>query len=426
MLGLYRLLTFLLYPCLRMALSYRLRRGKEDPQRISERRGFSPLARPAGRLLWIHAASVGEAMAALPLVHSAPDHCQKLTVLLTTGTRTAAQMMAEQLPSGALHCFSPVDHPCWTRRFLDHWQPDVAVWIESELWPNLVLDTHRRDIPMLLVNARVSARSRRRWRPFGRSLAQLLGCFRMVLVQSPEDACFYQAAGARQAHYAGNLKQIGPALPADPEELARLRAAIGERRLWLAASTHRGEEAAALQAHRTISANCPDLLTIIAPRHPERGAEVAALAQGYGLRVMRRGGKAGPPPEADVDVYIADSLGELGLFYRLAGLAFIGGSLPGKIGGHNPVEAARLDCAILHGPDMANFSQVAREMAAASAAIQVADNRELAMRVGALMGNPALAATYRRAAARYAAGQRHEILAQLLAEIQSCLASSAP
>ena len=397
---LYRALTLAAGPVFELLLQRRLRRGKEDPLRLGERRGRPGLARPAGRLLWVHAASVGESLAVLPLIERIRDAFPAATVLLTTGTVTSARLLASRLPAGVMHQFVPLDRPVGWRRFLDHWRPDALVAVESELWPNLIVETRARQIPMALVNARMSEGSHRRWRRFTGSARRLLGAFELVLAQSEPDAARFAGLGAAAVDAPGNLKRAAPPLEADPGALARLRGAIGQRPCWLAASTHPGEEADLLTVHQRLLAVMPEALLIIAPRHPERGPEVAGLASRGGLQPALR--SSGDLPTPANQVYIADTLGELGLGYRLARLAFIGKSLI-PAGGQNPLEAARLGCPPLYGPHMANFAEIATSLEMAGGAIRVADPAGLASEVIRLMGDPrarhALAERARAAAA---------------------------
>jgi 3-deoxy-D-manno-octulosonic-acid transferase len=382
---LYRALTAAASPLVRRYLERRSRRGKEDPERLGERLGNAGPARPAAPLVWLHAASIGEAGSVLALIEHVLAERPALEVLMTTGTVAAARLLATRLPRRARHQFVPVDVPAAVERFLDHWHPDLAIWVESELWPNLVLATHRRGIAMLLINARLSAGSLARWRLLPGLMRPVLRCFALCLAQDEVQADRFRMLGAPAAISVGDLKAAAPPLVVDPAALTALRRAIGGRPAWLAASTHTGEEEIVAAAHHLVARAHPGLLTIVAPRHPVRGLALAAMLQGQGLRVARRG--AGEPIDASVDVYLADTLGELGLFFRLAGIALIGGSLVRK-GGHNPFEAARLDCAVLHGPDMTNCRAMADALDAAGAALTVRDAASLAAAVIHLLGDP--------------------------------------
>jgi 3-deoxy-D-manno-octulosonic-acid transferase len=397
--ALYRAATTLATPLVLAALVWRRRQGKEDPVRFGERLGFPGLARPQAPLVWIHAASVGEATSVLALIQRILQDRPGLEILLTTGTVASAQLIEPRLPGGVRHQFVPVDVPGAVERFLGHWRPDLAIWVESELWPNLVLATHRRRIPMALVNARLSARSHARWLAMPGLARRMLGGFALCLAQDEVQARRFRQLGAN-AESVGDLKSAAEELPADPAALAELRRAIGARPLWLAASTHAGEEDAAVAAHNLIAAAHPGLLTILAPRHPVRGETIAAALRRDGLTVARRslGEAIGP----DTDIYLVDTLGELGLFYRLAGIAFIGGSLVDR-GGHNPFEAARLDCAILHGPFMGNCVAMAAALAVAGGAELVGDGATLGAAVSLLLAEPATRASRAQAAAQAAA-----------------------
>ncbi len=395
---LYRALTRPLAPMAMVYLAQRRKRGKEHPIRFRERRGIPSRTRPEGPLVWMHAASVGEATAVLGLIEDLLDTRPDLEILVTTGTVTSARLLETRLPARARHQFVPADLPSWTARFLDHWRPDLALWVESELWPNLVFAAHARKIPMVLVNARLSARSYGRWRHWPGLIGPILSAFDLCLAQDQRHAERFGSLGARHVAAVGDLKTVAPVLPFDPAELLRLRDAIGSRPLWLAASTHPGEEKVAAQVHRDLAARHPSLLTIIVPRHPARAGVIGAMLTGQGLRVARRG--RGDPLTPETQIYLADTMGELGLFYRLAGIALVGGSLVAK-GGHNPFEAARLGCAVLHGPDMSNCAAMAAALAVAGAAETVSGAAALTQSVSALLADQQLRA--KRAAAAHVA-----------------------
>lgn len=378
----YRALTRAATPVLPAALLWRLARGKEDRARLNERVGHASLHRPPGRLAWLHGASVGEAIALQPLLLRL--RARGFNVLLTTGTVTSARVMEDRLPEGVTHQFAPLDAPAYVRRFLDHWEPDIALFAESELWPNMILETDARGVPLVLVNARVSERSYLRWRRFPKTIQAVLGAVDLCLAQSPADATRLMDLGAARVQVAGNLKYDVPALPADPTQLARLRALIGARPVWLAASTHAGEEEIALAAHCGLLDRFPNLLTIVAPRHPERGGQIAAMARQYGVPASQRSSGGIPGPETQF--YVADTIGEMGLFYRLCGIVFLGKSLAGE-GGQNPIEPVKLGAAILHGPNVSNFADVYAAFDAEQGAMQVQDVESLAAALAALLND---------------------------------------
>ncbi|MGH7098700.1 MAG: glycosyltransferase N-terminal domain-containing protein [Stellaceae bacterium] len=418
---LYRLLTGALAPLAPVLLRWRARRDKEDPARMAERRGIAGQPRPAGALVWVHAASVGEATAVLGLIERALAERPGLHCLLTTGTVTSARLLAERLPARARHQFAPLDFPTSVASFLDHWRPDLALWVESELWPNLVLATRARGIPAVLVNARLSARAAARWRCARSLIAAMLDAYALVLAQSAEQAERFRALGARRVASVGDLKAAAPPLPVDPAALHALRRQIADRPLWLAASTHAGEEEIAAAAHLALRSRHPGLLTILAPRHPARGAVIAVMLERQGLTVARR--SRCEEIAAGTDIYLADTMGELGLFYRLCEIAFIGGSLVAR-GGHNPFEAARLDCAVLFGPDMGNCQALAETLLAAGGGARVTRD-SLAGAVSALFDDPQRRAT-QSAAARAAAMAGTEVLDLVLGHLAPWLDPLAP
>jgi 3-deoxy-D-manno-octulosonic-acid transferase len=374
----YRLLTALALPFANMILDRRLKRGKELAARLPERRGESSIVRPKGPLVWMHAASVGEMLSILPLIDRIRE--RDATVLVTAGTVTAAELAERRLPPGVIHQFVPLDLPQFVARFLDHWRPNLGLFVESDLWPNLIMAGAERGIPLILVNGRVSERSFQRWRTVPRTIAALLSRFDLCLAQSAEDATRYAGLGAPRYVLTGNLKLDVPAPPADPTKLWQLQAAIGTRPLIAAASTHPGEEIELVDVHRRLKHSFPGLLTILVPRHPERGAAIAGIARGAGLTFAQR--SLGELPERDTEIYIADTLGELGLVYRLAPIVFIGGSLVSH-GGQNPIEAAKLGAAILHGPHVWNFAEIYSALDAVGGAELVTDSSKLTVRIGA-------------------------------------------
>jgi len=386
LLDVYRRVTLAAGPLAAVYLTRRQRLGKEDPARVGERRGIAARQRPAGGLVWVHAASVGETVSVLALVDRVVAE-RAVTVLITTGTVTSARLLEDrEHPSRrVIHQFAPLDHPDYVGRFLDQWRPDLAIWVESELWPNLIRAARQRHVPMLLLNARMSQRSFRRWQWVPGAIEPLLQSFDLCLAQDWTHAERLSQLGARRALCVGDLKSAAPPLPVARGALDHLAQQIGNRPIWLAASTHDGEEAIVADAHRALKREVPTILTLIAPRHPARAESIAAMLRSKDLAVARRSGKE---DIADTtDIYLADTLGELGLFYRLSGIAFVGGSLV-PLGGHNPYEAARLDCAILHGPDMSNAAGLAQRLADARAAETVRDAETLARVVRRLILHP--------------------------------------
>jgi 3-deoxy-D-manno-octulosonic-acid transferase len=382
-LRLYRLASMALAPMAPRFLAWRLKRGKENPTRLAERYGLTNVPRPAGPLIWLHGASVGEVLAVIPLIERL--RAKKFAVLVTSGTVTSATLAERRLPAGTLHQFIPLDAPRFVGRFLDHWRPDLALFVESDLWPNLIVACTDHAVPMILVNGRVSERSFRRWRFLPRAIAALLSRFDLCLAQSSADAQRYGALGAPRISSVGNLKLDVPAPPADAPTLSKMTGIVLTRSVIAAAATHAGEETDIIAAHRRLRAKCPTLLTMIAPRHPERGPAIAEAAKVAGLSVALR--SRGELPKPDVDVFIADTLGELGLIYRLAPIVFMGGSLASH-GGQNPIEAIRLGAAIVHGPHVWNFAEIYATLDAAHGAELIADEEGLTACLAGWLANP--------------------------------------
>jgi len=374
----YRVLTAAGTALAPRVLERRLARGKENRDRIAERRGEPSAPRPPGPLVWVHGASVGEFVAVLPLVERI--RARGFAVLVTTGTVTSAELAEKRLPPGALHQFVPLDMPSFVTRFLDYWHPDLGLFVESDLWPNLILSASARQIPMLLLNGRMSQQSYGRWRHFPKTIETLLRRFDLCLVRSAKDAERFRALGAPRVSITGNLKFDVPALPVDAPKLAALTDAAKGRMVVVAASTHLGEESVIVDAHRRLKLTCPGLLTIIAPRHPERGVAIAEVATTAHLRPALR--SRGASVEGETDIYVFDTLGELGLIYRLAPIVFMGGSLV-RHGGQNPIEAIKFGAAILHGPHVSNFDDIYEELDRTGAAALVTDVGNLTMQIGA-------------------------------------------
>jgi 3-deoxy-D-manno-octulosonic-acid transferase len=382
-LRLYRKLSFAMVPLAPAVIRSRLKQGKEDPDRVGERRGLSLGTRPHGPLVWIHGASVGEVLAAAALIERL--RALNLRILLTSGTVTSAAIVAKRFPPDIIHQYVPYDSPRYVARFLDHWKPSLALFIESDLWPNLILQAASRRLPMVLINGRMSPRSFPRWRRARNTISALLETFEVCLAQSETDAERFAALGARNVITTGNLKLDVAAPPADPARLEKLMAMTRGRPVIAAASTHPGEEEILIETHRTLAGFFPGLLTVIVPRHPDRGNAVAGLVASSGLRFAQRSREE--LPAANTDIYIADTLGELGLFYRLAPIVFMGGSLIPH-GGQNPIEAVKLDAAIVHGPHVFNFSDVFEALDKAGGARRADSQEALVKQLGQLLADP--------------------------------------
>ncbi len=390
---LYRRLTRWGTPFAGTILNWRLKRGKEDPARVQERRGIASIPRPPGALVWLHGASVGEVLSIQPVVEQIKK--QGFSVLVTSGTVTAAQTVAQRMPAGTLHQYVPLDTPQFLSSFLNHWQPGLVLVAESEFWPNLLTEVSDRNIPLVLVNGRLSERSFRRWRGARKTVKNLLSTFDLCLAQDQEVADRLTELGAPRVISTGNLKFDVMPPPADAQAMQEMKRTIHGRPIFLAASTHRGEDEAVIDAHLDVMAKIPNLLTIIVPRHPERGGEIANLVQDAQLNPAMR--SRHHLPDQGTHIYVADTIGELGLFYRLSPIVFMGGSLI-KHGGQNPIEPAKLDNAILHGPHVYSFSNVYSELNRQRAAATVTDAHSLGVSLLRLLDDPNLVRSMAKAA----------------------------
>ncbi len=355
----------------------------------------------------------------LPLVETLTGREPGLSVLVTTGTVTSANLMAARLPAPAFHQFAPVDHPRFVTRFLDHWRPDMALFVESEFWPNLLTLTRARTPFMALVNGRVSPRSFETWKKRPRTIRYLLSQFDLLIAQDRQNAERLASLSDRRVESCGNLKNAAAPLPAGEAAFAALKRAVAGRPVLLAASTHPGEEETVIAAATLLRADIPSLLVIVAPRHPARGAEIEGLAKAAGLATARRA--VGEPLTAATAFYVADTLGELGLFYRIAGAAFVGGSLVDK-GGHNPLEPARLGPAILHGPHVFNFAETYAGMRGAGGAALVRNERDLAAAARRLLADETTRAAMAAAAMQSAEASGARVLADVVAAIDAAQA----
>jgi 3-deoxy-D-manno-octulosonic-acid transferase len=378
----YRKLSSAVVPLAPALINRRLKLGKEDPERIGERRGMSRDVRPEGPLVWIHGASVGEVLAAAALIERL--RALNIRILLTSGTVTSASIVAKRFPPDVIHQYVPFDSPRYVARFLDHWRPSLALFIESDLWPNLILQSAARRLPMVLINGRMSQRSFPRWRRMSGTISALLEKFDLCLAQSKTDGERFAALGSRDVIVTGNLKLDVPAPPADPVKLDKLMAVTRGRPLVVAASTHPGEEEILIETQRTLAGFFPQLLTVIVPRHPDRGPAIARMIEAAGLKASLRSGQE--LPTAATDIYVADTLGELGLFYRLAPIVFMGGSLV-EHGGQNPIEAVKLGAAIVHGPHVFNFTDLYEALDQAGGARIAADREALVKQLGQLLAD---------------------------------------
>lgn len=354
-LSLYRAASTALKPVARWLLNRRARTGKEDPVRLTERLGQAGHPRPDGQLIWIHAASVGESQMALTVADALLVQHKDAHVLITSGTRTSANLIAYRGLDRLIHQFPPVDAPAWVSAFLDHWRPDLAVFTESELWPNLILAAKARGVPLALMNARMNRKSLDGWARWPQSARTLLGAFDWIGAADQRTADGLSRLTGQPISNAGNLK-LECGLPApSPETLAEVQALICDRPVFVAASTHAGEEALIASAHEALLRDQPDALMILVPRHPDRANDVAAILSEAQLSFARR--SKGETPQS-TQVWLADTLGEMALWYALCPVAVVAGSFVDGIGGHNPIEASRAGASVVTGPYVDSFADV--------------------------------------------------------------------
>lgn len=378
--------TVALAPLAARAEARKLNRAGIPRRRAREKRGYATQERPdAAPLIWFHAASVGESLSVLALIAQMGEALPKAGFLITSGTATSAQLLAARMPSRCVHQFAPLDAPGPVERFLDHWRPDAAIFVESELWPQMLRRTHARGVPMALLNARLSPKSVKNWTRQPALARHVLGVFDLILTQNAPmaEAMIAMHAPPERVAAGSNLKALSAPLPVDDAALTEAREALGDRPVWVAASTHEGEEEIVLAAHKALLARRPGLHLVLVPRHPVRGDAVARLIADAGLSATRR--SAGDAPGGDV--YLADTLGELGTWYAQGHIVFIGGSLR-PIGGHNPFEVAQAGAAALSGPHVANFAETFAEMRQAGAVQHASDARELEKAVATLLDAP--------------------------------------
>lgn len=359
-----------------------------------------------GPLIWLHGASVGESLSVLALITRMGLMLPRAQFLITSGTATSAKLIEQRLPPRTTHQFAPLDAPGPVKRFLRHWRPDAAIFVESEIWPQMLRRTRATGASMALVNARMSDKTLETWRKWPKLAQYVLDVFDLILTQNDAMAHNMVSINAPSARVARgiNLKSMAGPLPVDEDALFEARAALGHRPVWVASSTHEGEEQAVLDAHRALLDRFPDLCLILAPRHPERGDQVEALITGAGLSCTRRSrGDA-----LGAQVYLADTLGELGLWYALSDIVFLGGSLL-PIGGHNPFEVAQSGAAVLSGSHVAAFAETYAQLETDGAALTVKDGDDLAQQVVALLDNPDTLDEMTQAARQFIEAQQDQL-----------------
>ncbi len=365
----YKFLISLLFPVLYVTyIRIRRKKGKEHTLRFNERLGKYMHSRPSGKLVWMHGASVGEAISMLPLIDKMLKEDENLSIMVTTGTLTSAEIMEKRLPERAFHQFIPFDVPKFAKRLLDHYHPDAVLWFESEFWPSLLSETHARDIPLILVNGRISDKSFAKWKKFKFAVKEILDCFTLCLGQSEQDKRRLLFLGAKRAECFGNIKFAGVPLPVDEKKLAKLKDEIGNRSVFLISSTHHNEEEQLAAHFDFLLKSISRLLIIVVPRHPNRGPEITEMFRKKGFKTAQR--SKAETIENDTVVYVADTIGEMGLWYKLATVTFVGGSLI-QHGGQNFMEPARDKNAVIVGPYMYNFVEMLARAQANHAVWQV-------------------------------------------------------
>ncbi|HET9230152.1 MAG TPA: 3-deoxy-D-manno-octulosonic acid transferase [Vitreimonas sp.] len=416
-LALYRALSWIAGAGAGVWLNARARRGKEDAARIGERYARYAQTRRGGALVWLHAASIGESGVALTLIEALAARDPSLSFLLSTGTRTSAELVARRAPPRTTHIYAPLDRPDVVRRFFDYWRPDLGVFVESEVWPNLILEAHARRVPLALVNARMSPKSLQQWKSLPAAAERLLQAFAFVSAADARTATALSELRGKPVSALGNLKLAAQAPRIDAQARAALASEIGARPVWLAASTHYGEDVIALDAHGILRQTFPDALLIIAPRHPERGENISNLASGAPLRSRGR-------TSDGVPCYIADTLGELGMLYDLAPVSLVAGSLLPHLKGHNPVEPARLGSAMITGPYVESFEDLFDDLFAAGGAAKAANAQDLAETVKRLWSD-ATARAAQVEAARAVTAKGADAAEQTVAALQSLLPAHA-
>ena len=381
---LYKLISFLLYPLWLFSLKQRIKNGKEDPDRYLEKLGHISVPRPKGKLIWFHAVSVGEINIIIPFVKLYNKQFPKVHFLITTTTVTSAAVFLKAHVPNSIHQYLPIDVPFVVKKFFKHWQPNLSIFTESEIWPSL-LSIATKYSKVLLINARLSDKSFTKWKRVPKFMASLLKMFDEVLPGTAIDLKKFSFFYEKNIKYLGNLKNASPTMPYNRTLLGKLRHNTSGRQIVVYASTHRGEEEMILYVHKQIKHIYPDFLTIIVPRHIDRTAEIMRLVARHNLNVALYTNN-NYEIRAQDDIYIANVIGELGTFYRLSDIAFVGGSLV-KVGGHNILEPAKLGLVVIVGPYTSNFTEINEEFLKHDSLIVVNNQKELFQKVKELLEN---------------------------------------
>ncbi len=400
--NIYKKAIKLLFPLIKLYINKRKKKGKEDIDRFNERMGQAEISRPQGKLIWMHGASVGEALSMIPLIDKILADAPKSKIMITTGTITSAKIIASRITSNkVIHQYIPIDHPNIVSSFLNHWQPDLVLWFESEFWPSMVSEIGNRKIPLILLNGRISDKSFKNWGKFNGLIKEMLSNFTLCLGQTPTDAERLKILGAKKSASYGNLKYAASPLPFNQKELEAIRKSTGNRPLWLASSTHDNEEERITKIHKKLAKKHKNLLTIIVPRHPQRGPEILDNLQKTDSKLNIGLRSKGDKISKATNIYIADTIGELGLFYRLAKIVFIGGSLVPH-GGQNPLEPARLEDTVIIGPYYHNFTDMINKAKKQKAILQTNTEDGLYKHIDKLLEDKKLVKEYSANALKFA------------------------
>lgn len=403
-------------PLIRHVLNKRVRLGKEDPARLSERFGKASINRPDGSLMWVHVASVGEAQSMLPMIDLFLSQNEEAHVLVTTITRTAATLLEKRLPERAFHQYLPIDRLKWVRCFLDHWTPDLVLWAESELWPVTMAELAKRRLPVALLNARMSPQSFKNWSRAKGLAEHILSAFTVILTQTEQDKTYFDQLGGRSVVVSDNIKYCAEPLPVEERLLSQTLQAIGSRPCWVYASSHKGEEELALQVHLALKSTFPDLLTIVVPRHPERSSEIDSFYQEQPISFSKY--SLNPIPDLSCELYLVDTLGLLGLYYRACPITCIGRSFSDDGGGgHNPLEPALLRSAVLHGPHIQNLQEIYDQMDAAGASVLLERKDDLVTSLSRYFSSPDRLEQQRQKGYDFAMSKRH-VLDKVIEELE--------
>ncbi len=399
----YGVATRALGPLTPLLLKRRQKQGKEDPARMAERHGETDIPRPTGQLIWMHAASVGECLMLMPVIKRLLEKRPRANVLITSGTITSAEILSKHLPTRAVHQFVPLDYPKAITRFLDHWKPDMAIWAESEIWPNMIRKTKARGIPMALLNARFSEKSLEGWSKRKKSAQALIGAFDLILAADTSTSKGLSWILDRTVEAAGNLKDAAEPLSVNPEDLKKVKSETARRAIWCAASTHKGEDELIIKAHLEVLTRFKSSLLILAPRHPERSNEIQELLKQHDLVYVTR--SSNDPITRNTQVFLFDTIGEMGLAFRLSKLTFVCGSLLEGMAGHNPLEPARLDNAVLTGAHISSFADSYMSMIAFDAAQRILSPAIIGETVTNLLSNKQALSDLQSKAKAYATGR---------------------